>query len=100
MTYDQYGDATSMDADYEAIFAKEQIDANSGSCEDHGTWPAEGAYQVEEAPAGRRLCTDRPGSPTIYWTDDLLTILSTASSPSGDAAGLVQFWTNEAGPIP
>ncbi len=46
VTYDQYGDATSMDAAYEDAFGKEQIDADSGSCEDHNTWPAEGAIQT------------------------------------------------------
>ncbi len=99
VTYDQYGDATSMDAAYETVFAREQIDQGTGSCEDHSTWPAEGPYQVQNQPAGRRLCTDRPGSSTIYWTDDRLTILSTAATSTGDYAGLLQFWTNEAGPI-
>lgn len=97
VTYDQYPEATSMDAAYEDIFGQQQIDAGTGSCEDHNTWPAEGPYQIENEPAGRRLCADQAGSSTIYWTDDRLTILSTASA--ADAAALVQFWTNEAGPI-
>ena len=35
------------------------------ACEDPTTWPAEGVYQVEGTPAGRRLCTNTAGVPTI-----------------------------------
>jgi hypothetical protein len=95
--YNQYADATSMDAAYQAVFAPQGIDAGSGSCEDHTTWPAESAYQVEDQPAGRRLCADVEGSPTIFWTDERLTIFSSATG--SDPVRLVQFWTSEAGPI-
>jgi len=96
-TYDQYADGTSMDAAYQAAFTAQQIDAGTGSCEDHATWPAESAYQVEGQPAGRRLCADIQGSPTIDWTDERLTIYSSATGP--DPVRLIQFWTNEAGPV-
>jgi hypothetical protein len=100
VSYTQYADATSMDAAYEQIFSALQIDQDSGSCEDHTTWPAESSYEVEGQPAGRRVCVDASGSATIYWTDDRLLILSTANSASADADALLEFWTNEAGPLP
>ena len=87
-----------MNAAFDTLFAKAQIDPNSGSCEDHATWPAESSYDAAGAPAGRRYCTDAPGTPTIYWTDERLNILSTATG--ADPATLVDFWTNEAGPVP
>ena len=96
-TYDQYADGTSMDAAYQAAFTAQQIDAGTGSCEDHTTWPAESAYQVEGQPAGRRLCADIQGSPTIDWTDERLTIDSNATG--SDPVRLIKFWTSEAGPI-
>ena len=48
--------------------------------------------------AGRWLCTDTPGTPTIYWTDERLQILSQASQSLGDHTRLVDFWMNESGP--
>lgn len=100
VSYTQYADANGMDASYEQIFSALEIDRDSGSCEDHSTWPAESSYDVEGAPAGRRVCVDAAGTATIYWTDDRLLILSTANSPSADADALLNFWTNEAGPLP
>lgn len=98
--YDEYGTVDSMNAAYQAGFASIHIDANSGSCEDHSTWPAESTYDVNGAPAGHRLCADAAGAPTITWTDDQLDILSVATGSAADAPGLIAFWTNEAGPIP
>ena len=98
--YDEYGSADAMNAAYQAEFASIHIDANSGSCEDHATWPAESTYDVNGAPAGHRLCADVAGAPTITWTDDQLGILSVATGSAADAPGLIAFWTNEAGPIP
>jgi hypothetical protein len=98
VNYSQYATAEIMNAAYEEIFAPLQIDPNTGSCEDHPTWPAESDYDVEGTPVGRRLCTDEQGAPTIYWTDERLNILSHASGP--DATQLLDFWTNEAGPAP
>ena len=100
VTYAPYGDANGMDAAYEQVFSRQQIDADSGSCEDPSTWPAESSYDVDGQAAGRRLCVDEDGFAVIYWTDDRLLILSTASSASADADALLEFWTNEAGPIP
>jgi hypothetical protein len=86
-----------MDAAYQAAFTAQQIDPDTGSCDVHTTWPAESAYQVEGQPAGRRLCADVQGSPTILWTDERLTIYSSATG--SDPVRLVQFWTSEAGPV-
>jgi len=100
VTYTQYADAASMNAAFDDAFSKAQIEANTGSCEDHATWPAESSYDVDGLPVGRRLCTDSPGSPTIVWTDERVTIISQAASSAGDPAALIDFWTNEAGPLP
>jgi len=97
VTYAEYPDSTSMDSAYEDAFAQVQIDPGTGSCEDYGTWPAEGPYEVAGEAAGRRLCSTEQGSPTIYWTDDRLAI--SASATGSDPVRLVQFWTNEAGPV-
>jgi len=98
VNYSMYASAELMNSAYQDVFTPLQIDPNSGSCENPSTWPAESTYDVEGAPIGRRLCTDQPGAPTIYWTDDRLNILSQASG--ADATQLLDFWTNEAGPIP
>ncbi|HEY7025480.1 MAG TPA: hypothetical protein VH371_11025 [Candidatus Limnocylindrales bacterium] len=97
VVYNQYADATSMDAAYQRVFMAQEIDPDTGSCEVHTTWPAESAYQVEGQPAGRRLCADVQGSPTIFWTDERLTIYSSATG--SDPVRLLQFWTSEAGPV-
>ena len=98
--YDEYGSVDAMNAAYQAQFATIHIDANSGSCEDHATWPAESTYDVNGAPAGHRLCADVAGVPTITWTDDQLDTVSVATGSAADVPGLIAFWTNEAGPIP
>jgi hypothetical protein len=100
VTYSQYADANGMDADYEQLFAQQQIDQDSGSCEDHATWPAESAYSVGGEPAGRRLCTDQDDLATITWTDDRVLILASAQSASADADALIEFWRTQAGPMP
>lgn len=99
VTYSEYDSADAMNAAYTKLRLDSQIESGTGTCEDHSTWPAEGPYNVENAPAGRRLCTDQPGSPTIFWTDDRLNFLSQASSQTTDYTRLVDFWTNEAGPV-
>ncbi|HEY5488532.1 MAG TPA: hypothetical protein VIK00_01740 [Candidatus Limnocylindrales bacterium] len=100
VVYSGYDSADSMNTAYQKDFAGVQIDANSGSCEDHSTWPAESTYDVNGAPAGHRLCADVAGAPTITWTDDRLDILSVATGQAADVPGLIELWTNEAGPIP
>ena len=99
VTYNQYDAADAMDGDYTNLRLDSAIEPDTGTCEDHATWPAESSYKVEGEPAGRRLCTDKPGSPTIFWTDDRLMILSQAVSNTTDYVRLVDFWTNEAGPV-
>jgi hypothetical protein len=100
VTYVQYASAAPMNQAYGDAVGRSQIEPNTGSCEEHDTWPAESSYDVDGELAGRRLCTDNPGSPTIVWTYDSLAIISQAASQGGDAAGLVEFWTTEAGPVP
>jgi len=99
LVYAQYDDAEAMAQDLDGLRIESGIETSTGNCEDHATWPAEGPYLAGGEPAGRRLCTDQPGSPTIYWTDDRLTILSQADQQSADYQRLVAFWANEAGPV-
>jgi len=100
LVYSQYDAIEAMAQDFDDLRLASQIEAGTGNCEDHATWPAEGPYMAADQLAGRRLCTDQPGAPTIYWTDDRLAILSQASQQSADYERLVDFWANEAGPIP
>jgi hypothetical protein len=99
VNYSEYASADLMNGAYQEEFANAQIDANSGSCEDHSTWPAEGTYDVEGQSVGRRLCIDEQGQPSISWTDDRLNILAHATTAGTDAAALVGFWATQAGPI-
>jgi hypothetical protein len=99
VTYNQYDAVDAMEGDLTNLRLDSGIEPDTGTCEDHATWPAESSYKVEDEPAGRRLCTDQPGSPTIFWTDDRLIILSQAVSQTTDYERLVDFWTNEAGPV-
>jgi hypothetical protein len=100
LNYSQYASADLRNSAYQDEFAQAQIEPDTGSCEDHSTWPAESSYDVGGQPVGRRMCVDQQGRPTIIWTDDRLNVLANATSQIGDPAGLLQFWTTQAGPLP
>jgi hypothetical protein len=99
VTYSQFSSPDVMNSEYQSQFGPLQIDPNSGSCEDHATWPAEGQYEVGGVTVGRRLCFDQGELPTIIWTDERLNIVASAVSQTSDPAALVDFWLHEAGPI-
>ena len=96
VSYSEYPSTDTLATTLNALRVESGIDPDSGNCSNHASWPAEGVYSVSGPTAGRYLCTDVPGQPTIYWTDEQLLILSQASGP--DADRLVDFWLNEAGP--
>jgi hypothetical protein len=100
VAYIHFATAEDMAAAFANRLEQSEIDANSGRCEDPETWPAESQYSIGGAVTGRRLCTDEPGEPTIYWTDDRLNILGQVSTETIDFDRLIQFWTEESGPIP
>lgn len=96
--YSQYATNEDMDSAYQGFVSASEIEPDSGDCKDATTWPAENNYTINSLPAGRWLCTDKPGDPTIYWTDERLHILSQASHALDDHARLVDFWVNDSGP--
>ncbi len=100
LTYLQFATAEDMAAAFANRLEQSQIEPNTGRCEDQETWPAESEYGVGGQITGRRLCTDVPGTPTIFWTDDRLNIMGQASAESASFERLLQFWTDESGPIP
>jgi hypothetical protein len=46
------------------------------------------------------LCIVTGEVPTIYWTDERLSIFSYARGSAGGAERLYEFWLREAGPTP
>ena len=100
INYYEYDTAEDMAGEYAELRGGSQIEPNTGRCEEPNTWPAESEYGVGGQITGRRLCTDQPGTPTIYWTDDRLNILGQAVAESAAVERLIEFWTNESGPIP
>jgi hypothetical protein len=109
VTYSAYLDSAGMYSEYNSSVDRAQFDRDSGLCYDVNSdgsltatldkWPSEHPYTVGGNPAGRFFCIER-GPPTITWTDDRLYILGLATATTGDANRLVNFWLNEAGPIP
>ena len=110
VTYTLYADQLSMGAVYEASVIGAGIEDNSGRCynkDDAGQlvatksrWPSENGYTVNDESAGRYLCFDNSGTPTITWTDDRSSILGVATSAAENVDRLVNFWVDEAGPTP
>src|SRR5262245_14873459 len=102
ITYLEFATAEDMAAAFANRLALSQIEPSTGRCEDQATWPSESEYSLGGAILGRRLCTDQPGTPTIYWTDDRLNIMGEAAvvSDAVSVERLIQFWTDESGPIP
>ena len=100
MSYTSYPDTTSMNTDYQLYVTAFGTGAGNGTCETSSDWPAEGSYTIDNVEAGRLLCVDSGGVPTMWWTDERLNILS-SSFGVGDvtADDMWSFWANEAGPF-
>ena len=56
-----------------------------------------GGHDPKKVYAAFKAASEHQGSPTIIWTDERLTVYSSATG--SDPVRLIQFWTNEAGPI-
>ncbi len=98
--YSVFGDPDSLEQAFTSLRVASQIEPDSGNCADYTTWPAEGTYSASGGLTGRFLCTDEPGSMTIYWTDAKFLVLGVASDQTPDLERLIDFWQNEAGPAP
>lgn len=101
IAYSEYDTPESLDATFTDLrTGAARIEPDTGACEDSLTWPAEGSYSVGGEVVGRWLCLAGTAGPTIYWTDTRLNILAQAIGQATDEAGLVDFWRNQAGPVP
>jgi hypothetical protein len=100
IAYSQYDTPESLTSTFDGLRRDAQIEPDSGRCEDHATWPAEGFYRMAGEVVGRWLCVDARSGPSIFWTDARLNLLAQVVGQAPDYERLVDFWTNEAGPIP
>jgi hypothetical protein len=102
--YFLYATRDEMGAAYQAFVETAQIEPGTGDCAFYGSWPTENGYRVGGLTVGRYLCIDSGTEPalvpSIYWTDDRFNILAQASHSAANRDRLLDFWTNEAGPIP
>jgi hypothetical protein len=98
LIYFQYDSYDSMFTTYDSYRLASQIEADTGDCNDHNSWPAENGFNIAGQLAGRWLCTEAHGSTQLYWTDNRLNILSQATQTVPDYARLIDFWVHESGP--
>jgi len=101
VVYSLYASAAEMHDVYDRLVAMSaEIERDTGSCARPTTWPAEGEYTVGEEgrPGGRLLCISADDGASITWTDDLLNILSVATSREMNFQRLWLFWQTESGP--
>jgi hypothetical protein len=107
--YFKYESTEKLRDTYDAMFHSAQIDADSGRCYEVGAdrisatpnkWPAEHGYSVAEQPVGRYLCFEVAAGFDVYWSDERFDIIGIAQTSGDNLDRLVQFWLNEAGPLP
>ncbi len=96
VTYSGFDTADHMGAAYQSSLDTIDLSQMADSC-DAGTFS--GSYQLDNAPVGQLTCWQEGAGQAIMWSDDRLSILSVAVSPSLDAAGLYLWWEG-AGPAP
>jgi hypothetical protein len=94
VTYSGFDTAEHMGAAYQSSLDTIDLSSLAASC-DTGTWT--GTYQLEGQDVGQATCWSEPNGQAIMWSDDRLSILSVAVSPSLDASSLYQWWL-DAGP--
>jgi hypothetical protein len=68
-------------------------------CEDPLAWPHEGPFTFRREPVGRVLCWMAAGRPRMDWSDERISVLSSATHSGSDALRLYNFWRSEAGPL-
>ena len=96
VTYSGFDTADHMGAAYQSSLDTIDLSVLSDGC-DTGTWT--GSYLRDGQPIGQATCWTLDDGQAIMWSDDALSVLAVAVSPSLDALGLYQWWL-EAGPEP
>jgi hypothetical protein len=94
VTYSGFDTADHMGAAYQSSLDTIDLSTLAAAC-DMGTWT--GAYQLDGQDVGQATCWSEPNGQAIMWSDDRLSILAVAVSPSLDASSLYQWWL-DAGP--
>ena len=96
VTYSGFDTADHMGAAYQSGLDSIDLSDLADGC-DVGTYA--GTYQLDGQDVGQIVCWAEPNGQAIMWSDDRLSILSVAVSPSLDASSLYTWWM-EAGPRP
>ena len=96
VTYSGFDTADHMGAAYQSSLDTIDLSNMADTC-DAGTFS--GSYQLDNEPVGQLTCWQEGAGQAIMWSDDRLSILSVAVSPSLDAPGLYLWWEG-AGPEP
>ncbi len=96
VTYSGFDTHDHMGAAYQESLDALDMSDLADSC-DLGTWT--GSYQANGVDVGQVTCWSEPNGRAIMWSDDRLSMLSVAVSPSLDSGGLYQWWLG-AGPTP
>lgn len=100
--YSLFRTRSAMNGAFDRDLAREETEpTDEGSCAE-GNYLAE--YTIEGEPGGRILCTiytdtDDREYKVIEWTNENINILTYMSSATRDWDNLIEFWTDEAGPI-
>ncbi len=96
VTYSGFDTVDDMGRAYQSSLDTIDLSSAAASC-DQGTFT--GTYQVDGEDVGQVTCWSEPNGRAIMWSDDRLSILSVAVSPSLDPAALYLWWL-DAGPDP
>ncbi len=96
VTYSGFDTADHMGAAYQSSLDTIDVSGMAASC-DLGTFT--GSYQLDGETVGQITCWQEGNGQAIMWSDDRLSMLAVAVSPSLDPAGLYLWWEG-AGPIP
>ena len=96
VTYSGFDTHDHMGAAYQSSLDGIDLSSLADGC-DTGTWT--GANVEDGQTIGQTTCWSEQNGRAIMWSDDGLSVLSVAVSPTLDAAGLYQWWLG-AGPTP
>ena len=96
VTYSGFDTPDHMGAAYQTSLDSIDLSDLSDGC-DTGTWT--GSYLRDGQEIGQATCWAQDNGHAIMWSDDSLSVLAVAVSPSLDPLGLYQWWL-EAGPEP
>ncbi|HET7676820.1 MAG TPA: hypothetical protein VFK38_03135 [Candidatus Limnocylindrales bacterium] len=96
VAYSAFADRAAMDAVYDASLSNHAAETTGESCQ---TGPAKGPWSIQGTVYGRLACYPVQNAGFIIWTDERLSIYSSALRADHDWGALYRFWANEAGPI-